>query len=201
MIPDGTTLAPFSGDVDLEKLLRLAPSTHTIKGAFVATNAAIVAKEWPQIEASLRAPPRAGQYLPFSDYPLADFLRVTDAAARRRYPGMPTCESHRLLSRATFETFSQTTLGRVTLALVSGPGSLLMKYEEIFNRMLHGPRVTVRSTGERSVEVSYVGYFGTREAIFGVLEGSVIACQFEPTVVVETKGDGRYLARVSWAPW
>jgi uncharacterized protein (TIGR02265 family) len=198
MALDGSTLAPFFGDVDIEKLIETVPSGHTIKGAFVASNAAIVANVWPRVECTLKAPPRGGKYLSFSDYPVADFLRVSDAAARLKYPSVPTRESHRLLSRRTFETFAATTLGRVTLTLISGPASLLTKYEEIFNRMVSGPRVSVRVVEKDSVELDYTGYYSVREAIFGVLEGAVLACNCEPRVSVNRKGDGRYLATVTW---
>jgi uncharacterized protein (TIGR02265 family) len=196
----GTTLAPFFGDVDIEKLIESVPSAHTIKGAFVASNAALLANVWPSVERTLKAPPRGGRYVAFSDYPVADFLRVSDAAARLTYPSVPTRESHRLLSRRTFETFAATALGRVTLTLISGPGSLLRKYEEIFNRMVSGPRVAVRVVDAESVELDYTGYYSVREAIYGVLEGAVLACNYSPRVSVDRKGDGRYHASVSWDP-
>ena len=177
------------------------PTGHTIKGAFVASNAAIVASDWAKIENLLDAPPRNAKYLAFSDYPLTDFLRVSDAAARKKYPRVATREAHRLLARNTFEVFAQTTLGKVTLTLVSGPASLLSKYEEIFNRMVTGPRVAVKAVDARAVEIEYVGYYSTREAIFGVLEGAVIACHFEPTVTVEALEAGRFRAHVSWTTW
>jgi uncharacterized protein (TIGR02265 family) len=201
MIPDGTSLTPFRGEVDIDRLIAKVPSGYTIKGAFIASNALIVAGDWPYIEKSLQLPPRNGKYLAFTDYPLTDFLRVTHAAARKKYPSIPSSEAHRLLARSTFDVFAQTTLGRVTLTLVSGPASLLSKYEEVFNRMVKGPRVAVTVTGEHSIEAEFTGYYSTREAIFGVLEGSVIACHFEPTVRVEARGEGNFRAFVSWKTW
>jgi uncharacterized protein (TIGR02265 family) len=201
LIPDGTSLTPFRGDIDIERLILAVPTGHTIKGAFVASNAAIVVNDWHKIDHLLDAPPRHGKYLAFTDYPLTDFLRVSDAAARKKYPRVATREAHRLLARSTFEIFSQTTLGRVALTLVSGPASLLSKYEEMFNRMLVGPRLAVKAVDARSMELDYVGYYATREAIFGVIEGAVIACHFEPTVTVEAMEAGRFRAQVSWATW
>jgi uncharacterized protein (TIGR02265 family) len=201
MATDGSTLVPFKGDLDLEKLVSAVPAGHMIKGAFVASNAAILGDEWERVAPTLSMPPRGGKYVTFSDYPVTDFLRVGDAAARKKYPSIGTREGHRLLARNTFEVFSRTTLGRVTLTLVSGPASLLSKYEEIFNRMCTGPRVKVKVVDDKSVHISYNSYFSTREAIFGVTEGAVIACHFEPTVTVESLGAGRYEAVVSWVPW
>ena len=201
MIPDGSALIPFRGDVDLERLVLAVPEGHTIKGTFVASNAAIIAGDWERVAPSLTAPPRGGKYLVFSDYPLTDFLRVSDAAARKKFPGVATRESHRLLARSTFEVFAGTTLGKVTLSLVSGPASLLQKYGEMFNRMLNGPRLAFTRVDDTTAILEYTAYYSTREAIFGVIEGAVMACHFDPTVKVENKGDGRYVATVTWVTW
>src|ERR1700685_2333687 len=100
----GSNLAPLKGDVDIARLLRAIPVGHKIKGAFLAANAMIVASDWARVEPTLRAPPRNGRYLTFSDYPLYDHVLLADYAARAKYPGLPTCEGHRLLSRATIDT-------------------------------------------------------------------------------------------------
>ena len=111
MPPEGSNLAPLRGDVDIQRLLRMCPPAHTIKGAFIAPNALAIASDWPGVEPTLRAPPRGGKYLTFSDYPFSDHLLLSDLAARAKYPGIPTCEAHRLLTRSTMDIFSNTTLG------------------------------------------------------------------------------------------
>jgi uncharacterized protein (TIGR02265 family) len=201
MIPDGTSLVPFRGDVDIERLASSVPSGYTIKGVFVAPNATLIGTEWSRIEPTLSAPPRNGKYLAFSDYPLVDFLRTSDVAARRKYAGVGTCEAHRRLARATFETFSQSTLGKVALSLVAGPASLLAKYGEMYNRMLTGQRLEVTVVDKCTVDLEYTNYYMTREAIFGVIEGSILACQLEPKVTVQRTGEARFRARAEWAPW
>ncbi len=198
---DAASLAPLRGDVDIERLLRAVPPSHTIKGAFLAPNAAIVGMDWPRIESTLRSPPRGGKYLTFSNYALFDHVLLSDLAARRKYPRMPTREAHRILSRDTMEVFSKTTLGRVALTLVSGPKSLLFKYEDIFNSMVAGPRLAVRELDDMTVELAYTDYYSTTEAIFGVIEGAILACKLVPTVTVEKKGEGRFVATASWAHW
>ena len=201
MLPDGTSLVPFRGEVDIERLVRAAPATHAIKGAFIASSAEILGADWARLESSLRAPPRGGKYVSFSNYPLTDFLRVNDAAARKKHPNVSSSEAHRLLSRETFDIFSKTQVGRVVVAMLSGPESVLTKYETFFNQMVSGPRVTVKITGPSTAEVSYTGYYSTREAIFGVIEGAVLACDFEPSLRVEGKGEGKYVAEVAWKKW
>ena len=194
------SLPPLRGDVDVARMLRTIPPAHAIKGAFIGANAQTLAAEWVRISPQLRAPPRDGKYLAFSDYPLSDHVILSDFAARRTYPGIPTCESHRLLSRATIDTFAKTTLGRVTLSLIAGPASMLTKYEEIFNRMVTGPRVRVVVTGATIVSLTYRDCYSLKEAIFGVVEGAILALDLEPLVEVIGQGDGCFVAKASWRP-
>lgn len=197
---DVSSREPLFGDLDIDAHVRAVPDGHSIKGLFVASNAAILAPaDWSSFEAKLIAPPRGGKYLTFTDYPLGDYLRVTDAAARKRYPKVGAREAHRLLSRLTFETFGASTLGRVTLSMLNGPASALTKYQEIYNRLVTGSRVTVRVVEPNLVEAEFKGYYSTREAIYGVLEGTVLAYRKEPTVILNVMGKGHYVAQVRWS--
>ena len=197
---DASSRDPLFGDLDIDKLVRAVPPGHTIKGAFVAKNAEILAASWAKLEPSLVSPPRGGKYLAFSDYPLVDYLRVTDKAARKKFPGASGREAHRLLSRDTFDVFAGTTLGRVTTSLLSGPASALTKYPELYNRLVHGSRVEVVILEPRVAEADFSGYYSTTEAIYGVLEGIVLACGGDPTVTVQAKEAGHFVARVTWVP-
>ena len=47
---DASSRDPLFGDVDIDKLVRAVPFGHTIKGAFVAKNAEILASSWPKVE-------------------------------------------------------------------------------------------------------------------------------------------------------
>jgi uncharacterized protein (TIGR02265 family) len=190
---------PFRGEVDIEALVRAVPPHHTIKGAFVASNATLAAAEWSTLEKKLLNPPKGAKYLPFSDYPLADYLRVTDAAARRKYPKVSSREAHRQLSRNTFDVFSQTTLGRVTMSMVTNPNAALLKYQDIFNRMVSGARVVVTEKSPNALDLEFRDYYSTQEAIYGVIEGVVLAYRQAPQVVLLAKGRGNFLASVEWS--
>jgi uncharacterized protein (TIGR02265 family) len=190
---------PFRGDLDIEGLVRAVPSHHTIKGAFVASNATFAAPEWGTLEKKLLNPPKGGKYLPFSDYPLADYLRVTDAAARRKFPKVSSREAHRLLSRSTFDVFSQTTLGKVTMSMVTTPNAALLKYQDIFNRMVSGARVVVTEKGPNTLDLEFREYYSTQEAIYGVIEGVILAYRQAPQVVLMAKGRGHFLASTEWS--
>jgi uncharacterized protein (TIGR02265 family) len=189
---------PLRGDVDIERLIRAVPAGHTMKGAFVASSAALLATEWPTLQALLISPPREAKYHVFHDYPLADYLRLTDAAARKKFPKVPGREAHRLLARSTFDIFGQTPLGRVMVSLLSGPASALLKYQEAYNRLVNGSRVEVKVVEPRLVEARFTSYFSVTEAIYGVLEGIVMACNGDPTVTIEMKEPGHFVAIVAW---
>lgn len=189
---------PLRGDLDIERLIRAVPAGHTMKGAFIANSAALLTTEWPKLQPLLVSPPRDAKYHVFHDYPLADFIRVTDAGARRKFPQVPGREAHRLLARGTFDVFGQTPLGRVMISLLSGPASALLKYQEAYNRLINGSRVAVKVVEPRLVEVDYTSYFSVIEAIYGALEGIVMACKGDPTITIEAKEPGHFVAIVAW---
>lgn len=189
---------PLRGELDVEALVRAVPPAHTIKGAFVGSNAALAMPDWSELEKKLLAPPRGGKYLPFSDYPLTDYLRVTDAAARRKFPKLTNREAHRQLSRLTFDVFAQTTLGKVTMAMVTTPTAAFLKYQEIYNRMVSGSKVQVLPRTTRAIDFEFTDYYSTQEAIYGVLEGVVLAYRGVPSVIILAKAKGHFLASVEW---
>jgi uncharacterized protein (TIGR02265 family) len=198
MLLTATPDQPLQGDVDIEQYIHAVPDGHSIKGLFLASPALILQDRWNEIETKLIAPPRLGRYLPFSDYPLRDYLRVIDLAARRRHPRVPAREAHRLLSRNVFDTFSGSTLGLITNSMVSGPASALSKYQEIYNAMTRGSSAHVTALEAQLVQVDFRGYYSTVEAVFGVVEGIVMAFGAKPTLTVKVAPRGHVSATVHW---
>lgn len=202
VVLDVTHRDTLSGDIDIEALIRAVPPKHLIKGAFLAKNASHAGPELEKLQPKLVAPPRGGRYLPFTDYPFVDYLRVTDAAARRKYRTVGGREAHRLLARSVYQTFSETTLGKVVGTLATGPASVMLKYEEVYNRMLVGARVTMRQRADRHIEAEFINYYSTLEAIVGVFEGMVLTFQGSPQVAVtvgeQGKPRGHYVAKITW---
>lgn len=192
----------LTGDIDIEAMIRLVPPKHLIKGAFLAKYAAAAGPELDKLQTTLVAPPRGGRYLPFTDYPFVDYLRLSDVAARRKYKHASPREAHRLLARSVYQTFSETTLGKVVGTFATGPAPVMLKYEDVYNRMLVGARVTVRQRGDHHVEAEFINYYSTVEAIVGVFEGMVLAHHGTPCIAV-TVGDqgkprGHYVAKITW---
>ncbi len=199
---DVTHRDTLSGDIDIEALVRAVPAKHLIKGAFLAKYASVAGPDFEKLSPSLVGAPRGGRYLPFTDYPFVDYLRLTDVAARRKYKLASAREAHRLLARSVYQTFSETTLGKVVGTFASGPAPVMLKYEEVYNRMLVGSRVTMRQRAEHHVEAEFINYYSTVEAIVGVFEGMVIAHQGSPRIAVSVgeqgKPRGHYVAKITW---
>src|SRR5207253_1432621 len=113
-------------------------------------------------------------------------------------PRVPAREAHRLLSRNVFDTFSGSTLGKITLSMLSGPGSALSKYQEMYNAMTRGSSAKVTTLEPNLVEVDFRDYYSTVEAVFGVVEGIVMAFGAKPTLTVKVAPRGRVTATVRW---
>ena len=198
MLLSATPDQPLVGDLDIEHLIAAVPDGHAIKGLFILSSAAAVHDRWNTLESKLQSPPRLGRYLPFSDYPLSDYLRITDAAARKRHPLVSPRQAHRLLSRDVFSTFTSSTLGKVTLSMLSGPLDALTKYQDMYGRMTRGSRAKVTAIEPQVVEVAFHDYYSTVEAVFGVVEGVVMAFRCQPSMTVRVAPMGRVTATVRW---
>lgn len=188
---------PLVGDIDLAALLREIPSDHVLKGMFFTRYAASLSQEWSSVEGELTSPPSRGEkYHAFEFYPLTDYLRLFDRVARARFPGA-TREAYRLLARGEVDVFADSTLGKVTLALLRDPGGALMRYPETFGVLAKGPEATSKRLGDRAVRISFTRYAGAIEYAIGVLEGLVIAFEETPTIDLD-KNPAGVILDVSW---
>jgi hypothetical protein len=190
---------PLRGDVDLKGLLDACPWSQTIKGVFLESMVSRLGSRWDQVAQTLEAPPRAGRYLPFLDYPLRDYLRLMDAAAQRGFPGVSGREAHRLLSRSVFQTFLGTTAGRVTAPLLGTPLSALGHYVRVYTAMTKGSTLRCEALpAGGGGRLQFRGYRSTEEAAIGVPEGLMMGLGYLPTLRVETLGAGAVDVEVLW---
>lgn len=193
---------PLRGDVDIAGLIDKCPLEHAIKGLFVAPLVSRCGTQWREVEATLEAPPRLGRFVPFSDYPLRDYLRIMDAAARKSFPDVSGREAHRRISRSVFETFVDSTFGKVTAPLLGDPMTALSHYCRIYSTMMRGSTAVLAPAGPGAdcACLQFRSYYSTVEAVVGVPEGVLMAVGVEPTVRVEVLGKGAIDAEVRWAP-
>ncbi len=189
--------AALQGDVDLEATIATIPTSFTTKGMFFTRYVAALGAEWEELLPALIDPAKHGRYHAFESYPMRDYVRLFERVARARFPGS-TREAFRLLARGEVEVFSESTLGKVTFALLRDPGATLLRYPDIFKVIMRGPSSAARRVGERCVAVTYPHYHGSIEQGIGLLEGLVQIFDEEPRVEATVEPDRRVTFGVSW---
>jgi uncharacterized protein (TIGR02265 family) len=187
----------LEGDLDLETTLANIPVEFTTKGMFFNRYVAALGAEWEELLPTLSEPAKHGRYHAFENYPLRDYVRVFDRVARARFPGS-TREAFRLLARGEVEVFSESTLGKVTFALMKDPGALLLRFPETFKIVTRASECSAKRLGDRRVVVTYPRYHGAAEQALGLVEGLVQTFDEEPRVDVTIDSDRRVVFDVTW---
>jgi uncharacterized protein (TIGR02265 family) len=169
-----TVADPLTGTLDPEAVAKSIPPDYAVKGMFFARLAAQLGPAFAAVEPRLESPPRFGRYVPFSDYPQADYVRVSTATAQKLYPGIPLREGMRRLGRDDFSVFAASTFGKVILAAVGDARSALLKTPFIYQKMAPGAwTVTGEEIDAENVRIEFAPVYGTWEYQLGQLEGIV----------------------------
>ncbi len=187
----------LEGDLDLEATLATIPLEFTTKGMFFNRYVAALGAEWEELVPSLIEPAAHGRYHAFEGYPMRDYVRVFDRVARARFPGSAR-EAFRLLARGEVEVFAESTLGKVTLSLLSEPAATLLRYPDIFMVIVRGPEAFAERRGSRQVAVTFPRYHGSIETGIGLVEGLVQMFDEEPIVEVTIEESRRVVYDVRW---
>lgn len=189
----------LSGDVDLKAVIAKVPAGMTVKGMFCTRYVNAIGEDWEEIEDELTAPPKHGRYTSFDDYPMVDYLRLLDRAARNRFPRQSTREAYRLLGRGDVEVFAESTLGKVTFSMIKEPGAALSRYPEIMRVLSRGMTTAeAHPAGTRAVKITFSRFVGPVEQTLGTLEGLVISYDSKPRTDVILEGERAELT-VSWS--
>lgn len=187
----------LQGDVDLEATLANIPADFSTKGMFFTRYVAALGAEWEELLPSLTGPAKHGRYHAFESYPLRDYVRVFDRVARARFPGS-TREAFRLLARGEVEVFTESTLGKVTFALLREPGATLMRFPDLWRIVTRASDASARKVGPRNVIVTFARYHGSYEQALGVVEGLVQSFEETPRIDVSIDDDRRVVFDTSW---
>jgi uncharacterized protein (TIGR02265 family) len=99
--------------LDLAEHLALAPRHATVKGMFFRR----ILDETASVRGRAL---REGRYYPFSNYPLADWLRLLHDAARYAYPERPVRAGLARLGRSMYPTVAGSMVGKVVLDVAGG---------------------------------------------------------------------------------
>jgi uncharacterized protein (TIGR02265 family) len=180
----------LKGTIDFETVARGIPKSHLVKGVFFARLVSSLGPAFEQLIPSLDGAPRLGRYVPFSDYPQSDYVRVSAAAAHKLHPTLPLREALRRLGRDDLAVFASTTFGKVLLSAVGDARTVLMKTPYIYEKMAPGDFVmTVEDIDRSHVRLEIAPMYGIWEYQLGQMEGVVLNFRQPPlTTVVELPG-------------
>jgi len=184
-VPEITLDDTLSGSLDIDAIARGIPASYVVKGMFFLRLAQELGDDFAKVASRLDAPPRLGRYVPFSDYPQSDYLRVSAAAAQKSYPGVGLREALRRLGRSDYGGFAGSTVGKVILAVVGDARSALMKTPFIYMKMAPGDwNVTGEELDAQTVRIEFAPVYGTWEYQVGQLEGVVLNYGRTPMITV-----------------
>jgi uncharacterized protein (TIGR02265 family) len=176
---------PFLGDLDVESHACAMPPSYRVRGVFFARCVGDLGRD-ALARLPLAEPTSEGRYLPFTEYPTSDYMRVFGAAAALVHPAADAREAWRRYAREEVVGFSRTMLGGVTLGLMSDPTAALVRYPEVFRVLARGPSATATMLDERAVAIEIRDAFAPIEYTVGVLEGIVLLFKRHPRIEVES---------------
>lgn len=179
----------LDGTFDVDALVQTIPSNYSVKGMFFGRFMTILGSDYASFEPKLRAAPRAGRYLPFKDYPQADYSRLVAAAAAKHYPRLPLREAVRCIARDDLATFAGSMLGKVLLSLSGDARTTLQRTPDAYARVAPGAVVRTLDLDPRTSRVVFEGYRGMVEYTLGQLEGVVLSFGRKPSVTPRQLGE------------
>lgn len=193
-------LAPevaLSGEFDVEETVRAMPSDHCVKGMFFARLSQQLGDGWRDIHSTLERPPKHGRYVPFTDYPQRDYVRLYAAAARKRFPALPLRESIRRLARNDIDVFADSMVGGVMLAMVGDARSALAKLPLAYAATLRSSMKLRVEQLDDGVRITFDPHFGRWEYQLGQIEGVIAAFGTRSRIATSERGTARVF-EVRW---
>lgn len=164
---------PLTGTLDLDAMLPRYPKTDSIKGMFFGRFSETLG-DLGRFADQLSSPPRFGRYVPFTDYPLRDYMFLVNRSVEKRYAALGLREGLRRLARDDLAIFGQSVLGRVMVEVAGSAHPALLATPKAFAAVAKGGLVlSARSLGPTRVEMTFAGVYGAWEYNVGQLEGIV----------------------------
>lgn len=203
--PSGVTLSrvvpstQLTGTLDVEATARRIPRTYVLKGMFFSGLVSSLGAEFEALASKLDAPPRLGRYVPFSDYPQSDYLRVSARVAQKTYPNLSIREALRRLGRRDYDVFAGSTFGKIMLSVVGDAQAALHKVPMVYTKVAPGDwTVTSEQIHPRTVRLEFAPSYGSWEYQLGQLEGVVMNFRASPSIIVSEIPDHKLRFDVSY---
>lgn len=186
--PEELSFAPprFERPVDLARHLAELPKEAACKGLFFADPIQRMRKVAPAHPLFAEGKVGSRRYVPFLNYPYADFLTLLTEAAKVVHPGVPTGEGLRRLGRAGYEALLESQVGKVLFGVFG------RSFEHVVRMGARGwsvsvtfGQVRVEELGPRHVRYHFTDFPAFLETYqVGIVEGGMRACQAKGEVLV-----------------
>jgi uncharacterized protein (TIGR02265 family) len=170
--------------IDVDALVKAIPTSYTVKGMFISRYLGILGGDYARLEPRLAAPPRGGRFVPFKDYPQADYTRIVAAAAKKRFPEFALSEAVRRVAREDLATFSESMFGKIVLAVIGDAHTTLLRVPAAYHRIAPGPNVHAEDLDSRTTRLTFEGLYGFVEYQLGQIEGIVMSFDRPPVVTI-----------------
>lgn len=192
---------PLHGTYDVEGEVQSIPQGYNVKGMFFDRLLVVLGSDFEQLQGTLSKPPERGRYVAFRDYPGVDFVRLAAAAARKAHPQRGLREAVRRLALDDFQVFSDSVVGKVTLAVVSDARAALKKVPFIYRSLAPGQwEITAEELDERSVRLEFHPFIGRWEYAVGQFEGAILHYGPRSLISVFELGNGSVRFDVTHSP-
>jgi uncharacterized protein (TIGR02265 family) len=183
---------PLHGALDVRSCVEDIPDSFVLKGMFFTRFVDQLGDDWDAIAPELEDAPQRGRYVAFRDYSQRDFVRIYCRVAAKIFPDHGLREGVRRLARMDFHVFADSTLGKVTIALVRDARTALHRLPFVYSKVAAGDfRMRVEDVAEGLVRVEFSPHYGNWEYQLGQFEGIVLAFGSTPRISVEIADGSR----------
>ena len=180
---------PLEGALDVEAIVASFPPSYTVKGMFCNRFTELLGRDFEGLVANLAMPPRGGRYVPFKNYPQADYTRLSVATAAKLFPERSLREGLRRVARDDFRIFAASMFGKIVLAVAGDARATLLRVPVAYEHVAPGPAVRAEELDAATVRVVFERYHGIVEYLVGQFEGVVLAFGHTPRVIVRKLAD------------
>jgi uncharacterized protein (TIGR02265 family) len=191
----------FHDPVDLEAHLALVPRGATNRGIFLQEFVHRVRAVAPEVDLAALAGIERRRYLPFLQYPYADFLRLAYAAARVLFPRTPIGEGLRRLGHGTYDTLLDSQAGRAIFSALGIDFEQICRNAGTAYRMaLNFGKMTPTQVGPKHFRIVYDEQPSFLETLqVGVIEGAARHCYVTPRIQIELRDLAHATIDVDWS--
>ncbi len=195
---EGFTLPDYTMDVDFDEYIAALSDGATVKGMFFGEVTEALQAVDPDGVGGIDLAKR--RYLPFSDYPQTDYLRLVEQAVQVVYPRFPTAEAVRRLGSTAVPRFSDSVIGKVVIGIFFDDiHRLIPAMVKAVKYCVSPSSVESERLDERHWLVEYREMPGSVEPLWvGATEGMLTHYGLTPNVMLKKHAPGAFDVSIQW---